>query len=248
MTKTILVTGGGRGIGAATARLAGARGWSVGVNFAGNADAAAKTVLAVSEAGGRAIAIQGDVSVEADVLDMFDKTERAFGSIDGVVINAGILDVASQIADMQADRLRKVFEINVFGAFLTAREAARRLSKARGGQGGSIVVVSSAAARLGGANERIDYAASKGAMDTMVTGMAQELGPEGVRVNSVRPGLIYTDIHASGGQPDRADALGGGTPMGRAGTPEEVGEAIVWLLDDTASYVTGTMLDVTGGR
>ncbi|MEJ8572433.1 SDR family oxidoreductase [Microbaculum marinum] len=248
MSKTILITGASRGIGAATARLAGARGWAVGVNYAGNAEAAAATVKAVEAAGGKAIAIKGDVAEEADVIAMFDATEAAFGKLDGVVVNAGILDVAAQLADMPVERLRKVFDVNILGAALTAREAARRLSTGRGGNGGSVVVVSSAAARLGGADERIDYALSKGAMDTMAIGMSKELGPEGIRVNSIRPGLIVTDIHASGGQPERANTLGGGTPLRRAGTAEEVGEAIVWLLDDASSYVTGALLDVTGGR
>jgi NAD(P)-dependent dehydrogenase (short-subunit alcohol dehydrogenase family) len=248
MTKTILITGGSRGIGAATARLAGRRGWSVGVNYAGNAEAAGKTVQDVEAAGGRALAIKGNVAEEADVIAMFDATEQAFGKIDGVVVNAGVLDVAAQLADMPIERLRKVFDVNILGATLTAREAARRLSTKRSGNGGSIVVVSSAAARLGGADERIDYALSKGAMDTMTIGLSRELGAEGVRVNSVRPGLIETDIHASGGQPGRAEEMGATTPMRRAGTAEEVGEAIVWLLDDASSYVTGAILDVTGGR
>lgn len=248
MTKTILITGASRGIGAACARLAGTRGWSVGVNYAGNETAAAQTVRAVEAAGGKAIAIRGNVTHEADVIAMFDRTEQSFGKLDGVVINAGILHGVSPLADMPVERLREVFDVNVLGAFLTAREAARRLSSKRGGKGGSIVIMSSAAARIGGPGERVDYAASKGAMDSMTIGLSKELGPEGVRVNSIRPGLIDTDIHALGGQPTRAAELGAMTPLGRPGTAEEVGDSIVWLLSDQSSYVTGAIIDVTGGR
>lgn len=248
MSKTILITGASRGIGRAAARLAGRRGWSVGVNYAGNADAAAEAVAAVEAAGGRALAIQGDVSAEADVTAMFDAAEKAFGRLDGFVNNAGVLGPSLALADMDAARMKRIFDVNVFGAFLCAREAARRLSKSRGGRGGAIVNISSAAARLGSPLEYVDYAASKGAMDTMTIGLAKELGPEGVRVNAIRPGLIETDIHASGGRPDRAATLGATTPLGRAGTADEVAEAIVWLLSDASSYVSGALLDVGGGR
>lgn len=248
MSKVILITGGSRGIGRATAILAGQRGWSVGVNYVGNERAAAETVAAVAAVGGRAVALQGDVAVEADVLAIFDATQRAFGRLDGLVNNAGIVAPGLPLAEMSAERMRRVFDTNVFGAYLCAREAARRLSRSRGGQGGAIVNLSSAAARLGAPNEYVDYAGSKGAIDTLTIGLAKELGPEGVRVNGVRPGLIATEIHASGGKPDRAAVMGATTPLGREGTAEEVAEAIVWLLSDAASYVTGALLDVAAGR
>jgi NAD(P)-dependent dehydrogenase (short-subunit alcohol dehydrogenase family) len=192
--------------------------------------------------------LQGDVAVEADVTAMFNAAESTLGRLDGVVINAGIVAPSLQLADMDSARLKRMFDVNVFGAYLCAREAARRLPKDRGGRGGSIVLVSSAASRLGSPFEYVDYAGSKAAIDTLTIGLAKELGQQGVRVNAVRPGLIETDIHASGGQPDRAHRLGASTPLGRAGRPEEVGEAIVWLLDDGASYTTGAILDVAGGR
>jgi len=248
MSKTILVTGGSRGIGAATARLAGARGWSVGVNYAGNAEAAAETVKAVEAAGGRAIAIQGDVANEADVIAMFDATETAFGKLDGVFNNAGIVRKGAKIADMDTQSTKRLFDTNVFGAFLVAREAARRMSTSRGGNGGSLVIMSSAAARLGGGGEMVDYAASKGAMDTLTVGLSKELAPEGIRVNAIRPGLIATDIHDDSGDLNRLSRLVPGVPMGRAGTAEEVGETVIWLLDDQSSYVDGAIIDVTGGR
>ena len=248
MSKVILVTGGSRGIGRATAILAGRRGWAVGVNYVGNADAAAETVAAVEGAGGRALAVRGDVAVEADVLAIFDATRAAFGPLDGLVNNAGIVAPGLPLAEMDVARMRRVFETNILGAYLCAREAARRLSRSRGGQGGVIVNVSSAAARLGGPNEYVDYAGSKGALDALTIGLSKELGPEGVRVNAVRPGLIDTEIHASGGKPDRAKIMGATTPLGREGTAEEVAEAIIWLLSDASSYVTGALLDVAAGR
>jgi NAD(P)-dependent dehydrogenase (short-subunit alcohol dehydrogenase family) len=248
MTKTILITGGSRGIGAATARLAGKRGWSVGVNYAGNADAAAATVRAVEAAGGKAVAIKGDVAEEADVIAMFDETEKAFGTLDGVFNNAGIIRKASKIADMDLASTKKLFDTNVFGAFLVAREAARRMSTSRDGNGGSLVIMSSAAARLGGGGEMVDYAASKGAMDTLTLGLSKELAPEGIRVNAIRPGLIETAIHDVSGDLNRVKRLVSGVPMGRSGTAEEVGELVVWLLDDLSSYVNGAIIDITGGR
>ena len=246
--KNILITGASRGIGRAAAKLAGARGWSVTINYAGNREAAEETAKLVEEQGGKAIIIQGDVSLENDVIAMFDQTESAFGPLDGVVINAGILAQQSKLADMEATRMKRVFDVNVFGAYLTARECARRLARSRNGKGGSVVILSSMAAKLGGPGEYVDYAGSKGAMDTLTIGMARELGPEDVRVNAIRPGLIETDIHASGGEPDRAARLGASTPLGRPGTADEVGEAILWFLSDASSYATGAILDVSGGR
>jgi NAD(P)-dependent dehydrogenase (short-subunit alcohol dehydrogenase family) len=248
VSKTILITGGSRGIGRATALLAGARGWAVGVNYVGNRDAAERTVADTIAAGGRAIAIKGDVVREGDVIAMFDATEKAFGPLDGLVNNAGIVAPSLPIVEIGVDRMKRVFDTNILGAYLCAREAARRLSRSRGGKGGAIVNVSSMAARLGAPNEYVDYAGSKGAMDSMTVGLSKELGPEGVRVNAVRPGLIDTEIHASGGRPDRAAKLGATTPLGRAGTAAEVAEAIVWLLGDASSYVNGAILDVSAGR
>lgn len=247
MAKTILITGGSRGIGRSAAILAGQKGWSVGVNYASNKAAADEVVEAVIAAGGKALAIQGDVAVEADVISMFEQTKQ-LGRLDGVVVNAGIVAPASKLMDMDSDRMRRVFDVNVFGAYLCAREAVRYLAPSRGGNGGSIVLLSSAAARIGGPFEYVDYAGSKGAMDSLTLGLAKESGSENIRVNAVRPGLIETDLHASGGQPDRAQRLGATAPLGRAGTAEEVGESIVWLLSDASSYVTGALLDVTGGR
>ena len=246
--RCVLVTGAGRGIGRAVTLAAARRGWAVAVNYRADAAAAQATVSAAIAMGARAVAIQGDVGVEADVMRVYDEAREALGVLDGVVVNAGIVAPKSMLADMSLARLREVFDVNVLGAYLTAREAARRLPRDRGGDGGSIVFVSSAAARLGSPGEYVDYAGSKGAIDTLTVGLARELAAQGVRVNAVRPGLIDTQIHASGGQPDRAQRLGATTPLGRPGTAEEVAEAIVWLLDEAASYVTGALLDVAGGR
>jgi NAD(P)-dependent dehydrogenase (short-subunit alcohol dehydrogenase family) len=248
VSKHILITGGSRGIGRAAAIIAGSRGWSVGVNYAGNQKAAQDTVQAVQQAGGKAIAIKGDVASEADVIAMFDASEKAFGKLDGFVNNAGIVGPTSDLADMPLERLRRLFDTNVLGSVLCAREAARRMSKKRSGKGGAIVNLSSVAAKLGSPNVFVDYAASKGAIDTLTIGLSKELGPDGIRVNAVRPGIIETDIHASIGEPDRAAKLGPTAPLGRAGSAGEVAEAIIWLLDDASSYVTGALLDVTGGR
>jgi NAD(P)-dependent dehydrogenase (short-subunit alcohol dehydrogenase family) len=246
--KSVLITGGSRGIGRATARLCGAQGWTVGVNYVRDRTSAADTAAAVIAVGGRAHCFAADVVNEADVVAMFDAFETAAGQIDAVVINAGIVAPSLQLADMSAERLHRMFEVNVFGAYLCARECARRMSTERGGRGGSVVLVSSAASRLGSPFEFVDYAGSKGAIDTLTIGLAKELGKQGVRVNAVRPGLIDTDIHASAGQPDRAHRLGSTSPLGRAGRADEVAAAIFWLLSDAASYTTGALLDVAGGR
>lgn len=247
-TKHILITGGSRGIGRAVAIMAGRRGWSVGVNYAGNEKAALETVQAIQKAGGRGIAIKGDVAVEADVIAMFDTSEQAFGKLDALVNNAGIVGPKQPFADYSLERMKRIFDINVLGAYLCAREAARRMAKSRGGNGGSIVNISSIASRLGAAGEYVDYAGSKGAVDTMTMGLARELAQDGIRVNAIRPGLIDTEIHASGGQPDRATRLGTTTPMGRAGTADEVAEAAIWLIENESDYLTASLIDVAGGR
>lgn len=243
MSKAILVTGGSRGIGRATALAAARRGWSVAINYVRDAQAAEATAQEARALGVQAVVLQGDVALESDVLALFDASEAALGPLSGVVINSGIVAPGSRLADMSFDRLKRMFDVNVMGAFLCAREAARRLTA-----GGSVVIVSSVAARLGSPDEYVDYAASKGALDTLTLGLAKELGPQGVRVNAVRPGLIETDIHASGGRPDRAQVLGAGVPLRRPGRAEEVADAIVWLLGDEASYVTGSLMDIAGGR
>jgi NAD(P)-dependent dehydrogenase (short-subunit alcohol dehydrogenase family) len=246
--KTILITGASRGIGRAAALLAGRRGWSVGVNYVRDEESAQRVVREIERAGGRGVALHGDVAFEADVLEMFEGATRALGPLDGMVVNAGIVAPGARLVDMSVERMRRMFDVNILGAHVCAREAARRLSTGLGGRGGSIVLISSAASRLGGAGQYVDYAGSKGALDTLALGLSKELGPEGVRVNAIRPGIIETDIHASGGEPDRAHRIGAGAPLGRPGLAEEVGEAIVWLLSDAASYTTGAILDVAGGR
>lgn len=234
----LLVTGGSRGIGAAVCRRAGAAGWSVTINYQANATAAAETAAAVTAAGGQAVALPGDVTAEAEVVGLFDAAAAALGPVTHVVANAGIVAPGAMLADMSVERMRRVIDTNVIGTLLTAREAARRLARSRGGPGGAIVIVSSMAARLGAPGEYVDYAASKGALDTLTVGLARELAAEGIRVNAVRPGLIDTDIHASGGAPDRAARLGATTPLGRPGTATETAEAIFWLLSEAASYPT----------
>jgi NAD(P)-dependent dehydrogenase (short-subunit alcohol dehydrogenase family) len=246
--KRILISGASRGIGRATAILCGARGWSVAINYLHDEAAAIQSAHLVEAGGGKSAIVRGDVAQEAEVIALFDAAVAALGPLDGVVINAGITAPAQQLADMSAARLRRMFDTNIYGAYLCARESARRLPLDRGGAGGAIVFVSSAASRLGGPFEFTDYAGSKGALDSLTVGLAKELAPQGVRVNAVRPGLIETDIHASAGQPDRARRLGAMTPIGRAGEPVEVAEAIVWLLSEAASYTTGAILDVAGGR
>jgi NAD(P)-dependent dehydrogenase (short-subunit alcohol dehydrogenase family) len=246
--KTILITGASRGIGRAAALLAGRRGWSVGVNYVRDEASAQAVVREIQRSGGRAVALHGDVAFEADVIEMFEGAVRALGPLDGMVVNAGVVAPGARLVDMSVERMRRMFDVNILGAYVCAREAARRLSKGLGGRGGSIVLISSAASRLGGAGQYVDYAGSKGALDTLALGLSKELGPEGVRVNAIRPGIVETDIHASGGEPDRARRLGATAPLGRPGLPDEIGEAIVWLLSDAASYTTGAILDVAGGR
>jgi NAD(P)-dependent dehydrogenase (short-subunit alcohol dehydrogenase family) len=248
MSKTILVTGGSRGIGRAVSLLAAKRGWAVGVNFVRDKAAAEAVVAEAARLGARAHALAGNVASEGDVVAIFEAATKTLGPLDGVVVNAGVVASPARLVDMSVERMKRVFDVNVFGAFLTAREAARRMIHSRGGRGGSIVLISSAAARLGSPDLYVDYAGSKGAIDTLALGLSKELAREGVRVNAVRPGLIETDIHASGGDPDRAQRIGAGTPMGRPGTADEVAEAVLWLLSDASSYVTGAILDVAGGR
>jgi NAD(P)-dependent dehydrogenase (short-subunit alcohol dehydrogenase family) len=243
----ILVTGGSRGIGAATAVLAAARGYDVVLSYATDAAAAAEVVARCEQAGGRALARRADVAVEDDVLGLFEVAEH-HGRISAVVNNAGILHRAARVDELDVERLRAVVGVNVVGAFLVAREAVRRMSTRHGGRGGSIVNVSSAAAQLGSPGEFVDYAATKGAVDTMTVGLAKEVAAEGVRVNAVRPGLIHTDIHARSGIPDRVERLVPQVPMQRAGTAEEVAEVILWLASDAASYVTGVHVNCSGGR
>jgi len=244
----VMVTGGSRGIGAATARLAAQRGYTVCVNYVRDRAAAEDVVREIVAGGGRAVAIGGDVSVEQDVARLFRECDQALGPLTALVNNAGIVAPRSRVDAMEASRLQRMFATNILGAFLCAREAVRRMSTRHGGQGGVIVNVSSAAARLGSPGEYVDYAASKGAIDTMTLGLAKELAEEGVRVNAVRPGFVHTDIHASGGEPNRIERLRDSIPMKRGGDPEEIARAVLWLLSDEASYCTGAILDVAGGR
>ena len=248
MQKVLLITGASRGIGAATARLAAARGWAVAVNYHRQRDAAQAVVDAIRADGGRAVALAGDVASEADVLRLFADTEAALGPLSALVNNAGVLAPQMPLADMDVARWQRMLATNVLGPLLCCREAVRRLSTRLGGQGGVIVNVSSAAARLGSPGEYVDYAASKGALDTLTLGLATEVAAEGIRVNGVRPGFIYTDMHADGGEPGRVDRVKAGIPMQRGGQPEEVAAAILWLLSDEASFTTGHLLDVAGGR
>jgi NAD(P)-dependent dehydrogenase (short-subunit alcohol dehydrogenase family) len=243
----VVITGAGRGIGAATARLAAARGYAVCVNYLGNRAAAEKVVGEITAAGGRALAVQGDVAREADVIRVFDAAAE-LGTVTALVNNAGILERQGRLDAMEAARFERVFATNVTGAFLCAREAVRRMSRRHGGAGGAIVNVSSIAATLGAPGEYVDYAASKGAIDTLTVGLAREVAEEGIRVNAVRPGVIHTDIHASGGEPGRVERVKSAVPMKRGGEPEEVARAILWLLSTDSSYCTGTFIDVAGGR
>ena len=246
--KVIIITGGSRGIGAATARLAGQRGYAVCISYLQNSEAAQTVVDSIQSRDGRAIAVQADISEENDVIRLFQTAERELGPITALVNNAGILERQMRLEEMDAARLNRIFRTNITGAFLCAREAVRRMSTKNGGKGGALVNVSSGASRLGSPGEYIDYAASKGAMDTMTIGLAKEVAMEGIRVNAVRPGFIYTDIHASGGEPDRIERVKAFVPMRRGGQPEEVAHTILWLLSDEASYTTGSFIDVTGGK
>ena len=247
MNRTVVVTGGGRGIGAATARLAGQRGYAVCVNYLRNRDAAQEVVRAIEKDGGMARAVAGNVAKEADVIRVFDEAAE-MGRVAALVNNAGILERQTRLDQMEAARFERVFATNITGAFLCAREAVRRMSTRHGGKGGAIVNVSSMASRLGSPGEYVDYAASKGAIDSLTIGLAKEVAGEGIRVNAVRPGVIYTEIHASGGEPGRVERVKDAVPMKRGGQPEEVARAILWLLSDEASYSTGTFIDVSGGR
>ena len=245
--KVLVVTGGSRGIGAATARLAAERGYGVIVNYAGNVTAAESVCHGIISAGGAAVAVRGDVASPEDVEHIFRAADR-MGRLVGLVNNAGIVDHAQRVDEMTAERLARMFAVNVTGSFLCAREAIRRMSSKHGGQGGAIVNLSSAAATLGSPGIYVDYAAAKGAIDTFTVGLALEVAAEGIRVNGVRPGIIETEIHAAGGDPDRAARMAPTLPMQRSGTAEEVAKAILWLLSDEASYTTGETVSVTGGR
>jgi len=244
----MIVTGGGRGIGAATALLGAGRGYAVAINYQKNRDAADALVRRIEGSNGRAIAVQCDVASEADVVRLFETVDRSLGRVSALVNNAGIVDRGTRVEQMSAARIARMLAVNVTGSFLCAREAVKRMSKRNGGGGGAIVNLSSVASRLGGAGEYVDYAASKGAIDSFTIGLAKEVGAEGIRVNAVRPGIIRTDIHIASGDPARVERIGPSAPLERPGEPEEVARAILWLLSEEASYMTGALVDVAGGR
>ncbi|HMA08922.1 MAG TPA: SDR family oxidoreductase [Ramlibacter sp.] len=248
MEQVLLVTGGSRGIGAATALLAAARGYCVAVNYTAQPAAADEVVRRIRAAGGRAIAVRADVAQEDQVLALFEQVDRELGRLTALVNNAGVVDVQARLEEMSVARLKRMFDINVIGAMVCAREAVKRMSTQHGGHGGAIVNVSSAASRLGAPGQYLDYAAAKGAIDTFTIGLAKEVAAEGIRVNAVRPGLIETEIHASGGLPNRVRELQHLVPMQRGGSAQEVAEAILWLLSPQASYTTMSLVDVSGGR
>jgi NAD(P)-dependent dehydrogenase (short-subunit alcohol dehydrogenase family) len=248
MSKTILITGASRGIGAACARLAAERGWQVCINYRSDAIAAAALVRTVEDAGGKAFAVQADISQEEEVLKMFAAFDARCGRLAALVNNAGILARQTRVDGMDAGRINRILATNVTGSFLCAREAVRRMSTRQGGNGGAIVNVSSRAGVLGAAGEYVDYAASKAALDALTIGLAKEVAGEGIRVNGVRPGLIDTEMHASGGEPGRIERLKSSVPMGRGGEAGEVARAVLWLVSDEASYTTGSFIDVSGGR
>jgi NAD(P)-dependent dehydrogenase (short-subunit alcohol dehydrogenase family) len=248
MNPTLFITGASRGIGAATALRAAAQGWDLALNYTRDEAAAQAVAAQVRAIGRRALVLRGDVGMESDVLAMFAAIDAEFGALHGLVNNAGVVDVASHVEAMSVARLARMFNVNVIGTMVCAREAVKRMSTRHGGKGGVIVNLSSAAARLGAPGQYVDYAAAKAAIDTFTLGLAREVAAEGIRVNAVRPGIIETDIHASGGQPERAAQMAPSVPMQRAGSADEVAQAIVWLLSDASSYTTGAVIDVTGGR
>lgn len=247
-TPVILITGGSRGVGAATARLAAAQGYNVAISYVSNEAAALAVAADVEAAGRQALAVRTDSANPGQVVQLFEKIDQRFGRIDVLVNNAGIIAKQSRLEDLGFERMQRIFAVNAIGPILCAQQAAKRMSHRHGGRGGVVINISSASARLGSPNEYVDYAASKGALETFTTGFAKEVAREGIRVNCVRPGHIYTEMHASGGEPGRVDHVKDTIPMGRGGQPEEVARAILWLASSEASFVTGTFLDATGGK
>jgi len=248
MEKVLIITGGSRGIGAATARLAATEGYAICVNYLNNKKEATTVVNEITSHGGQAIAVAADVAKESDVIKMFKTVDQKLGTVTALVNNAGILETQCRVDEITADRINRIFSVNVTGSFLCCREAIRRMSSQHEGKGGAIVNVSSAASRLGSPGEYVDYAASKGAVDSLTIGLSKEVAAENIRVNAVRPAFIYTDIHASGGEPNRVDRVSESIPMKRGGEPEEVARTILWLLSEEASYVTGSFVDLSGGK